>query len=607
MDARRSVAMPRISPSRRARAAAVLLVAAPFAFVALAGLRAWRIERNAGDYTGCHGCFHVAALGHDAWLLAAMLGLLAIGCSAGTRWMRATARSLAVLILLLVAADVAVDALLAQRLYFADVLRFGRNPGADFSVLRAALASAQGRFAAVAGAGLLVVCAGTLAAGARRPRVAAGFLAGALACLGFGLFAHAHPVQYVHRLLVYNVIEANLPQGRVKGFSAAHLQAGQALAERLPETCEQAAADDTEIVIVLVESLSAWHSRLLGGDDWMPKLDAIARANHYFTHFYANGFTTSTGEIAVIGGRVPFNPPGEAWLRFANYADPQGSLADVAHRAGHQAAFFTTGDLGFLDLGPWLRELGFDVVDGSESPFYSGMRRWQFGAAEDSALYARYLDWLDTRTDTRPAVSVLLTVSSHPPFVDPRSGKIDPQASFAYVDAQIDAFHSALEARGFFGHGILLVLGDHRTMTPLRDEEYRRWGERAFARVPLVVAGAVDMPAVVDTPFQQTDLATSIAYRLGLRACRNAFAGSFLRPDPQPARYVVHVRGDDRNRVDVYHGSNAVAGYRLDGDASGWIGPKPPDAGAVAGWIDTQRQRAASAAAAHPTAPGPAH
>lgn len=399
----------------------------------------------------------------------------------------------------------------------------------------------------------------------------------------------------MHRLLVDNVIEANLPQGRIRSFSTAHLRHQEQLAMRLPVRCEQQAGSVGDIVIVLVESLSAWHSRLLGSEhDWTPRLDAIARQNHYFTHFYANGFTTSTGEIALIGARVPFNPPGEAWLRFMNYADPGGSLADVAHRAGHQAAFFTTGDLGFLDLGEWLHALDFDVVDGHRSPFYDGMKRWQFGAADDAALYARYLDWLDHREDPRPAVSVLLTVSSHPPFVDPRTGQVDPQASFDYVDREIDRFHRALQRRGFFEHGILMVLGDHRTMTPLHEDEYRRWGDRAFARVPLVVVGAVDMPAVVDAPFQQTDIAPSIAYRLGLDECRDAFAGSFLRPDPQPPDYVVHVRGDDRNRVDVYHGATGLSGYRLDGDASGWIGTPPTEAAAVAAWIDMQRQDAAA-------------
>ncbi len=588
-------------PSRRFRPLSAvrvaLLVAAPLAFGGLSWLRAWRIERHAGDYTGCHGCFYLPTFGHDAWLLAALLGLLAIGCVARSRWVRGIGRGLAALILLVVAADVAINALFAQRLHFADLLRFGGDAAADFSVLRAVLASNHARSWAVAGVALLVLCAAMAAPGSRRPRLAAGFAAAALLSLGFAVFARAHPVQYVHRLLVYNVAEVNLPQQRVKAFSTAHASEQKALAARIPVRCEQSTATVGDVAIVLVESLSAWHSRLLGGThDWTPRLDAIARDNHYFTHFYANGFTTSSGEIALVAARVPFNPPGEAWMRFENYIGMQGSLVDVAHRANHQAAFFTSGDLGFLDIGEWLHATGFDVVDGNRSPFYDGMKRWQFGAAEDAALYARYLDWLDHREDPRPAVSVLLTVSSHPPFVDPRTGKVDPRGSFDYVDRELERFYLALQRRGFFEHGILMVLGDHRTMTPLHDSELRRWGERAFARVPLVVAGAVDMPAVVEAPFQQTDIAPSLADRLGLDECHGAFAGSFLRPAPVPPAFVVHVRGDDRNRVDVYQGATDVFGYRLNGDASDWIGTPPADAARISAWIDTQRQEAADRA-----------
>ena len=35
------------------------------------------------------------------------------------------------------------------------------------------------------------------------------------------------------------------------------------------------------------------------------------------------------------------------------------------------------------------------------------------------------------------------------------------------------------------------------TMTPLSADEFQRYGDRAFARVPMIVAGKVEMPAAV--------------------------------------------------------------------------------------------------------------
>jgi phosphoglycerol transferase MdoB-like AlkP superfamily enzyme len=351
---------------------------------------------------------------------------------------------------------------------------------------------------------------------------------------------------------------------------------------------------------VITESLSAYQSALLGGPhDWLPRLDALARANHYFTHFYANGFTTDGGEIAAITGRPPLIPPGHGWYSLRAFGAGDDPLPGIAHHAGYEAAHFTTESLAFLDTGAWLRELGFDTVDGSEDAFYAGMPRWQFGAAEDAALFDRFEQWLDRRHDPRPFVAVLLTVSSHPPFVNPRTGKIDPAGTFRYVDDQLVDFHDALARRGFLDNGILMITGDHHSMTPIDREEYAKFGERSFARIPMVVAGAVDMPKVVDAPFQQSDIPASLAHVLGVNYCRTPFNGIFLDPRPQPARYVVQARGDDRNRVDVYY-DDRVASYIQNGDASGWAGTPPPQADMVAAWINAQRLRNAKTATKAP-------
>ena len=154
-------------------------------------------------------------------------------------------------------------------------------------------------------------------------------------------------------------------------------------------------------------------------------------------------------------------------------------------------------------------------------------------------------------------------------------------------------FYDALNKRGFFDNGILLITGDHHAMTPIDPREYAKFGERSFARIPLIVAGAVDMPRVVDASFQQSDFPASLAHIMGVDYCRTPFNGIFLDPQPQPPRYVVQARGDDRNRVDVYY-DDRVASYEQNGDASGWQGAPPPQADMVAAWINAQRLRNAS-------------
>jgi len=567
------------------------LLLAPVLFIALSYVRAWRIADGAGNYTSCHDCYWMTAFGHDAWLFAILLGALTLANFVRWRWLGIVLRLVAGLILIIYAADMALDSLLSSRLHFGDVLRFSRHIDADFSVLRAALTSSQNLAGLTFVALVIAVVVGIVASTRRHPMIARTFAIGAVAALAFSAFALSRPVRYVNEVFTYNFIEANLPQGRMKTFSAPFIDEQRRRVEALPQSCSRSDPFPGSVIVVLVESLSAWHSRLLGGPyDWTPELDAIARDNHYFTHFYANGFTTSTAEISVIAGQPPLAPAGKLLFDFGDYGQTSGTLPDIAHRAGHDAAFFTTGDTSFLDLGAWLHHIGYDVVGNNADAFYNGMKRWQFGAAEDAALYDRFLDWLDKRGDARPFVSTLLTVTTHPPYVDPRSSRIDPENAFKYVDAELARFYRELKTRGFLDHNVLLILGDHRTMTPLHEEEYKKHGERAFARIPFIVAGAVDMPPVIDEPFQQTDIGASIADLLGLESCTSAFTGHFLRSDPKPADYVIHVRGDNRDRLDVYW-DDEVSGFHYDGDASGWIDKPPPESDAAAAWIDSHRFR----------------
>jgi lipoteichoic acid synthase len=560
--------------------------------LALSAMRAVYLERIAGDYTACHGCFLLPALGHDAWLLSALFAVL--GCAALARrgWTRLLLDTIAATLILACALDLALMRLFNQRLYFADLLRFGGDVAAAWSVARAQLFSANAIAYAVLSTVVVVAVIGLIFRARRSLWQARVLLAMSAGAALFAAAMLAAPLRYVHDQYAWNVVEANLPEGRTHLFSPAFADRQVQQSKTLPATCETGTRSGRDVIIVITESLSAYQSALLGGPrDWLPRLDKLARDNHFFTNFHANGFTTDSGEIAVLTGRAALIPPGESWYSLKAFGPGADTLPGIAHSAGYSTHYFTTADLSFLDSGTWLRGLGFDSVEGSESPFYAALPRGQFGAADDAALFARFEQWLQRRDDARPFVAVLLTVSSHPPFVDPRTGKMDPAGSFGYVDEQIAGFHDQLDKAGFFASGILAITGDHRSMTPILGDEYKQFGERAFSRIPLIVAGAVDMPKIVDAPFQQSDFPASLAHIMGVEYCRSAFTGVFLDPAPAPAQYVVQARGDDRNRVDVYFDGH-VASYIEDGDASRWTGSETPVNGAdVAAWINAQRIR----------------
>lgn len=584
-----------MSHSRFSRPRISWLLLAALLSIGLSTFRAIYLENVASTYTSCRGCFLMPALGHDAWLVAGVLGVLGLAMLAPGRWLRLFLRLSAALLIAAQAIDLLLFRLFTQRLYLADVLRFSGDVSAVWSVARAQFFSANGTwYLALL---TLLILVGLLVDARRARRWAWILFAGALAVGIFAAVMRYRPLRYVNKQYVWNVIGVNLPEGRSHKFSAGFEQAQVRLANDLPKTCAPGTALRRNIIIVITESLSSYQSALLGGPhDWLPRLDAMARANHYFTHFYANGFTTDGGEDALLTGRVPMVPPGYDSYSDRAFGPGPDTVPGIAHRAGYTTQFFTAVSLKFLDAGTWLHRLKFDTVEGSEGAFYKDKPRGQFGAAPDRALFERYEQWLDRHTDARPFVSVLLTISSHPPFVDPRTGKIDPPKSFGYVDAQIADFYDALKQRGFFNNGVLLITGDHHAMTPILPQEFKHFGERAFSRIPLIVAGAVDMPNVVTASFQQSDFPASLAYIMGVNYCRTPFQGIFLAAKPEPPTYVVQARGDNRNRVDVYF-DDQVASYLEQGDSSHWMNAtRPPHADQVAAWINAQRLRNVPAA-----------
>lgn len=559
----------------------------------LAMLRAWKVDAMLGPNADCGGCIGRASFGNDAWLLALGLGFMALAQAQVHGWLRWPARLLAVSLALLMAADFAILNLLSARLYLLDVFKFGSEWGATAHFLRALLRAHPVLVPALAAGGalLLAVCLMPVRA---HPRQARAFAAAAGVCLLLAMPLSRSAPTSVNSDAYVNLWQLHADQGVSQPYSEAF---ASRLATQPPDPeprCETGQRRRPDVILVLWESLSNYHSALTGArESVVPGFDAIAQKNTWFSAFHANGFTTDHGLIATLTGRYPIPAVGRYGSidAFAGFDDAEDSIAERLRPFGYWSGFFTTGDLGFLDKPRWLKALRFDHFEGHEARFYRDMPRGAFNAAEDRALYDRLLQWMDSGERQSPFLAVLLTVESHPPFVDRSTGMADERATFRAADRAFARFHAQLEASGFLQHGILIVMGDHRSMTPLGPDETAHSGTAAMARTPLLVAGASGLPrGEIVAPFQQTDLLPSLLQLVGENTCHRPDQGRFLRPDPQPPAFVLHARGDQRSRVDLYR-PGAEAALILRGDDSHWIGQAPPDAERIESLIHRDRIR----------------
>ncbi len=574
-----STALRTTRPARR-RAGVIGAASIIALFIALMLLRGAVLVGITTDLADCPLCMGATAMQQDSSLLALLLVFVGLTFLTRHYWLQIPWLLLSALLVCAYAVDETVTKTLTQRLYLFDLIKFGKELTAiaQFSgIFLATLAGKLALLVALIGSVVLILA---LLPRPRRPRLGAFCL---VAAALFAVLGHWQPatMKYIHYELLQNLLAANLDLGVDKPYSKAFAE--KIAREYVPPVpvCTAGQAQHPNFIVIAVESLSMHHSELFGGfRDLTPRLDAIARSHTYFPDFIANGFTTDGGLIAMITGHVPVPAIGryQSAEAFAGFEDPKGALPDLLHPYGYTLHFFTTGDLGFLNKDKWLKSLHFDSWEGAEQPFYNGWKRRHFNAAEDKALYLRFLQWLDRRkNDTSPYLAFLLTVSTHPPFIDPRTETPSEEGAFRYADEQIGMFYDELEKRGFFRNGILMISGDHRSMTPLHAQEQARFGDSALARTPFVVATDLPIPrGAISGKFQQADIPPSIADLTGTQSCLTPEQGSFLRTPPQPADFIAHARGDKRDEVDIYFGKQQGE-IVLDGDKTHWSGPKPAD------------------------------
>ncbi len=328
-----------------------------------------------------------------------------------------------------------------------------------------------------------------------------------------------------------------------------------------------------DIILLVFESLSMYHSTLFSGiNDWMPQFDNISENGRHLSNFYANGVDTEQGLIALFSGEPPISKGFEHSIGiFEQFYNLKQSVPKMLHEFGYRTVFLATSNLGFIGKGSWLRDIGFDYIEGHDAPYYSGMVRYIFNAASDDALYGRALLELQHKK-TSPIFMALETTTTHPPFTDPISGTYSEELAFRYADQQLGIFVENLKSSGFFNNGYLMIVGDHRVMKHLTSAESARYGDLGYARVPFTVIGSGINGENELANFSQSDLLPSLRHWLGKgRQCVSSNQGIFLPTAIHQPTCSFTSRLYNRNNVYVHCGTEDYI-INLNGDRTQYVG-----------------------------------
>jgi phosphoglycerol transferase MdoB-like AlkP superfamily enzyme len=501
-----------------------------------------------------------------------------LSCVSRLRSIRIALRLVLISALLITAIDLLVTHELWTRLTATELLEFMGELGAVSGFLQQLLSSNWALFATVLAVGLvLTVFVRYLRDD--RPSVTPVFL---YLLIGVGVVGcELVETREYHDAYLQNSIEVffsrqtgSIPYSKefVKSLPVRSLEG---------QSCDKAHQSRSDVILVVVESLSMYQSALFSGiNDWMPEFDAISKTGVRFSNFYANGVTSEQGLVSLLTGEPPIAKGKEAKTLFEQFRNPVQTVPRMLHGMGYDTVFLTTGNLGFVGKGKWLKDIGFDVIEGHESPAYKGLKRYQFDAAPDGALYDRALAELQVHK-TAPTFMALETVSTHMPNVDPETGAHSQELTYRYADRQLGKFVRSLQSSGFLEHGTLIITADHRAMVPMSLKERTLYCDRGFVRIPLTVVGTGLVEREETAGFSQTDLLPSLRNAMGAGAqCVGANQGIFLPTVEHKPKCIYTNRSYEVNDVFVHCGAEDFT-IELNGDETQFLAAQSPPPGVL--------------------------
>jgi hypothetical protein len=261
------------------------------------------------------------------------------------------------------------------------------------------------------------------------------------------------------------------------------------------------------VVILLVEGLGrAFTNENAYLGNFTPFLDSLSRQSLYWDNFLSAGGRTFAVLPSVLGS-LPYARQG--FIALGADMPPTLSLDKILQTDGYSTSFYYGGDAQFDGMKDFEKhDSTMEIRDGETFPAgyikipASNGFSWGYS---DPELF-RY--WLDSQppTASTPQLSVILTVSTHSPFLlnepalwqqrfERRMTELgfdekaksehrlyrDQYASILYTDEALRAFFAAWSRRADFAHTVFLITGDHRMPEiPMRDKIDR-------FHVPLIV------------------------------------------------------------------------------------------------------------------------
>lgn len=243
------------------------------------------------------------------------------------------------------------------------------------------------------------------------------------------------------------------------------------------------------IVFIFVEGLGrAFTNKGAYLGNFTPFIDSLSQKSLYWPNFLSSAGRTF-GALPSIMGSLPFASTGFMEMKSM---PKEVSLLNLLRSNGYQTNFYYGGNAEFDGMANFLRKNEVSSIH-DEGTFAGGYKKipasasgftWGYG---DKELFRYYLNSMPDDTTAAPKFNVLLTISTHSPFLTDEPEKYNEKyqqriagfglnqtelkdyqnykaqyESILYMDDALKSFFDGYKKRADYENTIFLITGDHR-------------------------------------------------------------------------------------------------------------------------------------------------
>ncbi|MDD5571762.1 MAG: LTA synthase family protein [Bacteroidales bacterium] len=242
------------------------------------------------------------------------------------------------------------------------------------------------------------------------------------------------------------------------------------------------------IILIIIESLSADAVGCMDGEkNITPGMDLLSKSAYLFTNFYATGFRTDQGILALLSG-FPAQPQNSVIKDFGKF-EKLPNLISVFKNNNYYTSYYCGGKLWFANTDVYLRTAGIDKLIG-ENDFK--IKRKTLWGAYDEELYDFHLN--DIKNSEQPFFSAIITSTSHEWFdadVENIFGNNNNCEKYKntihYADKCLMQYLQKAKQKEWYKNTLFIITADHAHSFP-KNRNYNQPGRH---HIPFVLYGDV--------------------------------------------------------------------------------------------------------------------